>query len=144
MHKKITILAILFAVLAFTQPAYAQQTGKVPRVGLIMTGMPKDHGNLLKFLRQGLKELGYVEGRNFILEPRYDMRDRRQLQKLAEELLELKVKVIVVTGAGAARATQRASPTVPIVVAVAGDLVGSGLVASLSRARREHHGQYLL
>ncbi len=133
MGKKITILAILFAALAFTQPAYAQQAGKVPRVGLIMTGMPKDHGNLLKFLRQGLKELGYVEGRNFILEPRYDMRDRRRLQKLAEELLELKVKVIVVTGAGAARATQRASPTVPIVVAVAGDLVGSGLVASLSR-----------
>lgn len=133
MIKKFTILAITFAILAVAQPANAQQAGKVYRIGLIMTGMPKDHGNLLKFLRQGLKELGYVEGQNIIFEPRFDMRDRKRLRKLAEELLGLKVDVIVVTGSGAARAARKASPSVPIVVAVAGNLVGSGIVASLAR-----------
>lgn len=111
----------------------AQDTTRISRVGVIMTGTPNDHGNLVPMLRKGLQALGYVEGRNFLLEPRYDMRDRSRLQNLAEELLKLKVKVIVVTGAGAARAARRASPKVPIVVAVAGDLVGSGLVASLSK-----------
>ncbi|MDX1485716.1 MAG: ABC transporter substrate-binding protein [Alphaproteobacteria bacterium] len=125
--------AVSVFLLAAPSIALAKDTTRISRVGVIMTGTPKDHGNLLPMLRKGLQALGYVEGRNFLLEPRYDMRDRSRLQKLAEELLQLKVKVIVVTGAGAARAARRASPTTPIVVAVAGDLVGSGLVGSLSK-----------
>ena len=113
--------------------ALAQQAGKVPRVGVIMTGAPKTHAPVVKWLRQGLLELGYVEGRNIILEPRYAMRKRSRLPKLAKELLGLKVDVIVVTGATAARVTRKASPSIPIVVASAGDLVGSGIVASLAR-----------
>lgn len=131
----IRLLKIFVAAFLLTAPGYAlaQNTDKIPRIGIIMTGTPKDHGSLVKMLRQGLKALGYVEGRSFVLEPRYDMRDRSRLQKLAEELLQLKVTVMVVTGAAAARAARRASPTIPIVVAAAGDLVAAGVVASLAK-----------
>jgi putative ABC transport system substrate-binding protein len=134
MKKIINILVIAFAVLLFAPfTTVAQDVAKVPRVGVIMTGGPKTHAAVVKELRQGLRELGYVEGRNIILEPRFAMGKRARLPKLAEELLQLKVDVIVVTGARAAKMTRKASPSIPIVVASAGDLVGSGVVASLAR-----------
>ncbi len=133
MGKKSTVLSIAFAIVAFAQPALAQQGGKVYRVGVLMTGAPKTHAPLVKWLRDGLRELGYVEGRNIILEPRFAMRKRSRLLVLAKELVGLKVDVIVVTGTRAAKETRKASPSIPIVVASAGDLVGSGVVASLAR-----------
>ena len=133
MGKKITILAIAFAIVAFTQPAYTQQAGKVYRIGVIRSGTPKTHPLLVKWLRQGLRELGYVEGRNIIFEIRFAMRKRDRLLILAKELVGMKVDVIVVTGVRAAKDTQKATSSIPIVVATASDLVGSGVIASLAR-----------
>ena len=132
MTKLTAIVITAFVALISTYPVAAQM-GKVPRVGVIMTGTPKTHAPVVKWLRQGLRELGYVEGRNIILEPRYSMGKGARLPKLAKELLQKKVDVIVVTGARAAKETRKASPSIPIVVAAAGNLVGSGVVASLAK-----------
>ncbi|MCZ6448561.1 MAG: hypothetical protein O6831_10015 [Alphaproteobacteria bacterium] len=66
MGKKITILAITFAILVFTQPAYAQNGGKVPRIGILMVGSPSSNKQTVDWFRQGLSDLGYVEGENFV------------------------------------------------------------------------------
>ena len=132
MRKSISLLFITIAFLSLTQPTFGQQTTKIHRIGVIMTGTPDDHGTLMPMLRKGLKALNFLEGRDFTLEPRYDMRDRSRLQKLAEDLLKSKIDVIVVTGAGAAREAQRASSTIPIVVATSGHLLRSGLIKNLA------------
>ncbi len=134
MTRTIRLVAgLTAALLAAPFATLAQEAGKVPRVGVLITGRPTPPPALLKWLRQGLRELGYVEGRNIIIEPRFSMRKRSRLPKLARELLKLKVDVIVVTGARAAKVTRKASSSIPIVVAAAGNLVGSGVVASLAR-----------
>ena len=126
-----TTVAIVACLLFAPLVAAAQQAGKVPRIGVLMTGTPKTHSPVIKNLRLGLRELGYVEGRNIILEPRFSMRKRARISKLAKELLQLKMDVIVVTGATAAKVTRKASPSIPIVVASARDIVGSGVVFSV-------------
>jgi putative tryptophan/tyrosine transport system substrate-binding protein len=83
--------------------------------------------------RQGLRDLGYVEGQNIVIEYRYAEGRAEQLPDLAAELVRLKVDVIVAGGTAAIRAVQHATRTIPIVMAVAYDPVGEGLVASLAR-----------
>jgi putative ABC transport system substrate-binding protein len=108
----------------------AQPTGKVPRIGVLRQGSPPDP--LVEGLRQGLRELGYVEGRNVSIEYRWaEGRDER-LPDLAADLVRLRVDVIVASGNGA-RVAKRATTTIPIVMPVAADPVGAGLVASLAR-----------
>ncbi len=130
-------LATTFAVSVFLALAplatVAQEASKMARVGVLITGKPTPTPPILKWLRKGLSDLGYEEGRNIVLEPRYTMRKRKRLKKLAKELVKLKVDVIVVTGARAAKMARKASSSIPIVVGSAGNLVGSGLVASLAR-----------
>ena len=132
MSKKIVCFIMALAMLAFAHPTTAQRNDP-PRVGFLLPGTPTLYGPLLKSLRAGLRELGYVEGRSIVLEPRFAMGKRDQLSVLADELVGLKPDVIVVIGAGAARAVRKAGPSVPIVVGVGGDLVRSGVVASLAR-----------
>lgn len=108
----------------------AQQTTRVPRIGVLCPGSPPDP--LLEAFRQGLRELGYDEGRNISIEYRWaEGRDER-LPGLAADLVGLKVDVIV-AGVGAVEAAKHATTTIPIVMPVVSDPVRLGLAASLAR-----------
>ena len=133
MGKKITILAVAFAILAFSQPTYAQNAGKVWRIGTLLHGSPATHGHYLQWYRQGFKELGYVEGRNYVFVSRWAMGKRKRLPALANELVVAKVDVIIVSGGTPTRSAAKATKNIPIVVGSAGGLGTWGLVATLAR-----------
>src|SRR5438132_12142957 len=123
-------LSLLTALLA----ADAQQPAKIPRVGWLDDGMRADKAHLHEAFLQGLRDLGYVEGQNLVIEHRGAERQPARLPELAAELVRLQVEVIVTTGGvPATSAAKRATSTIPIVMADAGDPVGAGLVASLAR-----------
>jgi putative ABC transport system substrate-binding protein len=125
-----TLLAGTVCLLAAPRVAEAQTPGKIPRIGILREGAPPD--SLVEGFRQGLRELGYVEGQNIRIEYRWaEGRDER-LPGLAADLVRLKVDVIVASGRNAVVA-KRATTTIPIVVPIAADPVGVGLVASLAR-----------
>ena len=121
-------------LLVAPRAAEGQQTEKVYRVGYLSSGSSSDPARQRRFeaFRQGLRELGYVDGRNIAVEPRwaggYD-----QYPALAAELVRLKMDVIVALGGAATKAVQQTTRTTPIVMSVVIDPVGSGLVASLAR-----------
>jgi len=131
MSKK-TGFAFGAMLLALSFPAKAQQAQKVPRIGYLTASSASSQASRLDAFRQGLHELGYVEGKNIVIEYRYaEGLDR--VPALAAELVGLKVDVIVTGGTGASRAAKEATHTIPIVMAQEGDPVGSGSVASLAR-----------
>jgi putative ABC transport system substrate-binding protein len=122
MGKKITIIAVAFAIFAFSQPAYAQQAGKPARVGTLFSGSPATHGHNVDWLRRGLRDLGYVEGRSYVVVSRWAMGKRKRLPALAKELVKEKVVVIVVNGLSSIRAAKKATKTIPIVVGASSSL----------------------
>jgi putative tryptophan/tyrosine transport system substrate-binding protein len=123
-------LGILTALLA----AEAQQATKVHRIGRLSAGPPLPEPNpSLEAFRQGLHDLGYVEGQNLVIEHRYAEGSQERLRDLAAELVQLKVDVIVAVATLATRAAQHVTRTIPIVMAGSADPVGLGLVASLAR-----------
>jgi putative ABC transport system substrate-binding protein len=130
----IRLIATL-ALVIFTAPlvAEAQQATTVYRIGRLSPGSPLLVAHLWEAFRQGLHELGYVEGQNLILEARYAEGSPERLHDVATELVRLPVDVIVAEGAAAVRAAQHATRTIPIVMAAGVDAVGEGLVASLAR-----------
>jgi ABC-type uncharacterized transport system substrate-binding protein len=112
----------------------AQQTGKVARIGFLSpTSTPAGSATRLEAFRQGLRELGWVEGQNIALEHRWTDRGLHELPNLAADLVRLRVDIIVTFGEPAIQAARQATSTIPIVVAAAGDLLGTGLVANLGR-----------
>jgi len=115
--------------------AEAQQPGKVPRVGYLNPGSASDplRQRRLDAFRQGLRELGYVEGQNIAIESRWAEGKYDRYPALAADLVRLKMDVIVAMSGAATQATQQATRTVPIVMSLVMDPVGSGLVASLAR-----------
>jgi len=115
-------------------PTEAQKAGKVYRIGYLTNRpvSPATNPRLIAF-REGLRELGYVEGQNLVLEFRSAKGKRERLPEVAAELVRLKVDVIVVAGTRAIKAVKKATSTIPIIAGGAGDLVGTGLVASLAR-----------
>ncbi|MBI2180950.1 MAG: ABC transporter substrate-binding protein [Deltaproteobacteria bacterium] len=119
-------------LLALPFPAQAQQAKKIHRIGILIPPSASFLSARVEAFRQRLRELGYVEGKNIFIEYRYAEGKLERLPDLAAELVRLKVDVIVTTGA-AVLAAKKASPTIPIVFAAAGDPVGSGLVSSLAR-----------
>jgi putative ABC transport system substrate-binding protein len=130
MTRRNLLLALALNLAVAATHAWAQQTNKVPVVGLLTVGASPDDP-LFAVWRQGLRELGYEEGRNLKSEFRTaDHPDR--LPGLAEELVQLKVDVIVATSTPAAQAVKRATSTIPIVMSLVADPVGSGLVANLA------------
>src|SRR6266403_2010035 len=132
----IKTLSFLLVSLALTSAslAEAQQTAKkVPRIGFLTTGGRATSAAGVEAFRQGLRELGYVEGKNINIEYRYAEGRFERLPELAEELVRLKVDVLVVSSTTVARPAKKVTATIPIVVAGAGDPIGSGLVASLAR-----------
>jgi putative ABC transport system substrate-binding protein len=110
----------------------AQQPAKIPRIGLLIAASTSVYSARVEAFRQRLRELGYVEGKNIVIEYRYVEGKLERVSNLAAELVQLKVDVIVTTGPGIL-AAKKASATMPIVFAANSDPVGSGLVSSLAR-----------
>ncbi len=128
-------LVVTFALglLAGPLPAEAQQSGKVYRIGYLSRASAQAYRRQLAAFRQGMRELGYSERKNIVIEERYAVGRNERLPELAAELVRLKVDIIVVHGGQTARATQQVSKAIPIVFAIAADPVGMGVVASFAR-----------
>jgi putative tryptophan/tyrosine transport system substrate-binding protein len=122
---------LTIAAVACPVAGSAQQTGKAPRIGMLLPGPPGSYPELDAFY-QGLRELGYTEGQNIAIERVYAQWKSGRFPELAAELVRRQVDIIVVASTSPARAAQQASSTIPIVVAGMADPVGDGLVASLA------------
>jgi putative ABC transport system substrate-binding protein len=117
-----------------------QQAAKVPRIGYLYLTSPSDRPPLLDALRQGLRELGWVEGQNIVIDYRFAEDRVERLPDLAAELVRLKVDVIVSLGTQGVTAAKNATETIPIVMIAVRDPVGIGLIASLARPGRNVTG----
>jgi putative tryptophan/tyrosine transport system substrate-binding protein len=129
------LVTLALGLLMVPLAADAQQPGKIPRIGWLATVSPGDsrgHFSYAAFL-QGLRDLGYVEGRSIAIEPRWAEGQLDRLPALAAELVQLPVDVIVTFLGAAPHAAKHTTTTVPIVTIYAADPVGTGLVASLAR-----------
>ncbi len=124
--------------LAMPLTAQAQLAGKVARIGFLRAASPQPAD--LEAFRQGLRDLGYIEGQHVMIEPRYAAGVVARLPDLAAELVRLQPDVIVVNGTLAAKAAGAATSTIPIVFTLVSDPVASGLVASLARPGRNLTG----
>jgi putative ABC transport system substrate-binding protein len=136
MQRRRFIEVIAGGLLAAPLAAEAQQTGKVWRIGLLETTAPSTATPVLEAFRQGLRELGYIEGKNIAFEYRWTPGRDEQFRVLAAELVRLKVDVIVTRGTPAALAAKNATKAIPIVMAASGNPVETGVVASLARPGR--------
>ena len=129
---RFNLCAILFALCSSVE---AQQSRKIPRVGFLVfapfsSSLMRER---IAAFRHGLRELGYVEGKNVVIEYRYAEGKLDRLRALADELVRLKVDIIVSTGGSATRASKEATSTIPVVMTNDPDPVGNGHVASLAR-----------
>jgi putative tryptophan/tyrosine transport system substrate-binding protein len=132
MKRKITVITLCALLLAVCLSANAQQATKVPRIGFLGAFSASDFANRLDGLRQGLRELGYEDGKNIVIEYRFSEGKFDRLPKLAAELVSDNVEFVVTAGEAAIRALKQVSKTIPIVVGVTGDLVVTGHAASLA------------
>jgi len=119
--------------LASVRLAEAQQPKKIPRIGFLSSLAPSSISARTEAFRQGLVELGYVDGKSIIIEWRYAEGNADRLKELAAELVRLKVDVIVTGGPAVNRPAKEATATIPIVLAFDNDPVGNGFAASLAR-----------
>ena len=135
MSRTVTRLAIaaMVPVLATPLTADAQASGKVYRIGLILTAAPNEVQHIVEALDRGLEELGYVEGRNLVIERRFAEEKQERLPAIAAELVRRNVDLIVTGSNPVIVAVKQATTTIPVVMAVSRDPVGSGFVASLAR-----------
>ena len=133
MRKNVISLTLCAMLFALSYSASAQQAAKVPRIGFLGAASRSSNPDRIKIYRQGLGELGYVEGKNIVIEQRYAEGKPDRLRELAAELVRLKVDVIVTGGPNATRSAKGATATIPIVMAADGDPVETGFVASLAR-----------
>jgi len=131
MYRQITALiaatSIIVAAFAHAQPA------KLPRIGYVSAASASDVADRIDAFRRGLRELGYVEGKNIVIEYRYAEGKFDRIPALVAELVRLKVDVIVSAGPSITRPAKEATATIPIVMTNDSDPVGSGFVASLAR-----------
>src|SRR5262245_957211 len=133
MKKTIIGLALSAMLLALYLPAEAQQPAKIPRIGYLGGIFPSSNPDRIEAFRQGLRELGYVEEKNIVIEWRHHEGKLDRLPALAAELVRLKVDIITTVGPSATRAAKGATATIPIVMTQDPDPVGNGFVASLAR-----------
>jgi len=133
MKQKIIVLTLSAMLLALCSSADAQQSTQIPRIGFLSATSLSTISARIEALRQGLRELGYVEGKNIVIELRSAEGKLDRVPALAAELVRLKVDVIVTGGGTDTRAAKEATNTIPIVMAQDSDPVGSGFVASLAR-----------
>ena len=111
----------------------AQQPARIHRIGILIPASGSFLSARVEAFRRGLRELGYVEGKNIVIEYRYAEGKGERLPDLVAELVRLKVDIIVTISPGATLAAKKASGTIPIVIAAAADPVGTGLVSSLAQ-----------
>ncbi len=130
MERRTFIALISGGFFAAPLAVEAQQKGKIPRIGFLSSNVSPTG---LDPLRQGLGDLGYIEGRNIAIEPRFAGLDLKRLSGLAAELAQLHVDIIVTASTPAAQAAKNATKTIPIVMTTGGDPVGAGLIDSLAR-----------
>jgi putative ABC transport system substrate-binding protein len=131
MHGMSVTLALAAVLLAVPFPAQAQQ--KIVTIGVLRSGSPSSVAADQEALLQGLRDLGYYDGKTIKIEYRYAEGKPERWMPLASELVRLNVDILVVGGVGVTRAARDATRTIPIVVGAAGDLVKSGLIASLAK-----------
>ena len=135
---KITCISVFALLFALCFSVLAQQSARIPRVGILFIG-GRDQPHLEAF-KQGLRERGYIEGKNIVLDYRYAEGEVDRLTSLATELVQLKVDVIVTTSGNSARAATQATKTIPIVLTTGADPVKSGLAESLAKPGRNITG----
>jgi ABC-type uncharacterized transport system substrate-binding protein len=133
MKKNVIAFALGALLFALCSSAPAQQPTKIPRIGFLIAAFPSNISARLEAFRQGLRELGYVEGKNIVVEYRWAEGKTERLPDLAAELVRRKVEIIVTAGPPATRAAKEATVTLPIVMGFDNDPVGNGFVASLAR-----------
>jgi putative ABC transport system substrate-binding protein len=133
MNRRDFITIFGAAALAWPSCGNAQVPGKIPKIGLLWhAGGAEEEGTYFTSLIQGFKDLGYVEGRTILFEHRYAHEQYDRFPALAQELVDLKVDVLVASILPAARAAEQATKTIPIVFVIVSDPVGSGLAQSLA------------
>jgi len=132
MRNKILYLGLGAMLFALCVSAEAQQPKKVPRIGYLSSGSPSTNLGYLQAFLQGLRELGYVEGKNVLIEYKWAEGRFERMPEMAEELVRLKVDIIIAPNSAIARAAKKATSTIPIVMANAGNPFGEGLVANLA------------
>jgi putative tryptophan/tyrosine transport system substrate-binding protein len=133
MKKSNVLFAVTILILGSVHLAEAQQPTKNPRIGFLIATSPATSTARMEVFRQGLRELGYVEGKNIIIDYRSAEGKTDRVPGLAAELVRLKVDVIVTGGPADTRAAKEATNTIPIVMAFDTDPVGNGFVSSLAR-----------
>ena len=131
--RRAQLLMATGLLLAAPLAAEAQPAKQVPRIGFLGPSSADRDASRLAAFRQGLRELGYVEGQNIVIDQRYASGRSEDLPKLAAELVRLKVDVLVTEGTAAAHAAKTATSTIPVIMGSVGNPVGAGLVASLAR-----------
>jgi putative ABC transport system substrate-binding protein len=133
MERRTFLAMVSGSLLAVPLAAEAQQAGKVYRIGFLGNSTPALEANLMGPFRDGLRELGYVEGQNILIEYRWAEGRYERFPALIAELLAWKVDVIVTAGTPASHAVKKATTSIPLVMVAVGDPVVSGLVPSLTR-----------
>jgi putative ABC transport system substrate-binding protein len=133
MKKKITVLTLSAMLLALCGSVDAQQAATVYHIGFLGGSSAKAYASFVEAFQQGLRELGYIEGKNFVIEHRYGDGKLDRLPDLASELVRLGVDVIVVSGARATSQVKSATKTIPVVMTTIEDPVAMGIVDSLAR-----------
>src|SRR6266550_1546313 len=133
MRRKFFGLVLSTLLLALCVPTYAQQAGKIVRIGFLDPSTASGSAVLVDAFRQELSKLGWIEGKSFTIEYRFAEQKNERLSELVADLVRLKVDLIVTAGTPLALAAKSATTTIPIVMATTGDPVGAGLVASLAR-----------
>ena len=129
-HRALIVALVVFSA---PLPLEAQPAPKVAKIGLLTPSNPAGSGHLVESFRQGFRELGYIEGKTFALEARYGDGTSERVAELARELVRLKPDVIVTSTDVATAAVRRQTRTIPIVMVLSTDPVGTGFVASLAR-----------
>jgi ABC-type uncharacterized transport system substrate-binding protein len=133
MDRRAFITMVGGSVLAAPLPAHTQQTAKVPLIGFLGLASASSSARQLESLRAGLRDLGYREGQNVVIDYRWAEGEYERLSDLASELVRLRVDILVTHGTPGALAAKRATATIPIVVATSADAIALGLVESLAR-----------
>jgi putative ABC transport system substrate-binding protein len=131
--NKSLLIGLLATIILTPPPAQAQQAGKIFRIGFLDTNTASDSAVLVDVFRQELNKLGWIEGKNIVIEYRFSEGKPERHPEIVADVIRLKVDLIVVGDMGLARVAKIASTTIPIVITVAADPVGAGLVASLAR-----------
>ena len=132
-QRRRAVIALGAGALWLPRISTAQQPGKVVRIGFLHLGSPVTSGQRLEALRAGLRDLGYVEGKNIIIESRWGDGKIERIPELAAELVQLKPDLIVGSSGPVLQVLKRMTSSIPIVIAAVGDPVASGLVNSLAR-----------